>query len=237
MKFLIVTLTGACVCWAQAGLDRPQLGAMLDSSGRVRLVYGLPGSITLGPATLSGILSTACSAKLCLAKTESGIWSASGTTPAPNGPAIFALDGAAAFVYFPESRQFARWHEGQLDFLDFNIDGEVLSLRTTKENTIEVAVRQRNQVQIVSPELEVIDSLPANTRVVMLIKGGVLYATGDTVILQWSDGTETQFQASGVEAAFALGDGYVELRAGASTYAVRVERGREQLFLLPESAQ
>ncbi|MGD1094351.1 MAG: hypothetical protein ABSB35_20475 [Bryobacteraceae bacterium] len=236
MKFFIVVVMGVCA-WAQAELERPQLGTMLDSNGAVRPVFGLPGSITVGEATLTGVLSTTCSAKLCLAKTESGIWSASGMTSAPNGPAIFALDGTAAFVYFPETRQFARWYEGQLDFLDLDIDGKVLAFRAGKGNSIEIAVRQRNQVQVVDAGLEVIASLPADTRVVMLIKDGVLYAVGNTVILQRPDGTETRFQAPNVEAAFALGDGYIELRAGASTYAVRVDRGREQIFLLPEVGQ
>ena len=236
MKFFIVVVMGVCA-WGQAAVERPQLGAMLDASGALRPVYGLPGSIAVGTPTVTGVLSTACSAKLCLAKTDSGIWSASGTVSAPTGSAIFGLDGTAALVYFPESRQFARWYDGQLDFLRLEVEGEVLALRAVKGNTIELAVRQRNQVQIVGAQLEVLASLPGNTRVVTLIKDGVLFAADDTVLLQRSDGTETQFQAPGVEAAFALGDGYVELRAGPSNYAVRVERGREQIFLLPESAQ
>jgi hypothetical protein len=82
--------------WAQSGVQRPQLGKMLDPNGAVRTVYGIASSVTLGDAEMDRVLSVGCSNALCLAKTDAGIVSAAGTVAAPRGRALFAFDGAVA---------------------------------------------------------------------------------------------------------------------------------------------
>ncbi len=114
--FVLVSLT---VCaWAQSGIEVPAIGAMVDSSGALRPVEGVAGNFLLGPATLPGVISAACSRQLCLAKTDSKIVSPSGEVDAPAGPAVFGLSGSDAVVFFPETRTFARWHDDTLDPLD-----------------------------------------------------------------------------------------------------------------------
>jgi hypothetical protein len=247
MKVLFAATASLCawaVCaWAQTGLVRPQLGTMLDSSGAARPVYGVPGSVTLGDAAATGVLASACSRQLCLLKIDSALLSAAGSIPAPAGPAVFALDGVEAFVYFPESQQLAHWHGGQLDSTPLNVEGKILSLRVegrAESGKIEAVIRRGERVSIerISPDganLGITGSLPDDTRAAMLTgAGGVVFANRDTLVLLHADGTETRFEVAGAQAMFALGDGYVEVRAGSSTYAVRVDPGQERIFLLPE---
>jgi hypothetical protein len=235
MKIAIAMSLGACA-WAQSGLDRPTLGTMLDATGATRPVYGVAGSVTLGDVAATGVLSTACSQKVCLAKTDSSIISLTQSIDAPPGPALFALDGDAAFVYFPQSNRLARWHDGQLDPLDFDVDGEILSLRAV-QGTLEFAARRRTGVWIVRDGNSVVDSLPRATKLVMLLKSGVLFSVEDGLMLRRPDGAWVRFVVRGVEALLALGEDYVQIRAGGSTYALRVTPGREQLFLIPEPPQ
>ena len=92
---------------------------------------------------------------------------------------------------------------------------------------------------IVSPTDGTIpDSLPFTSALaaVLLIPNGVVYATSGALVFRKSDGSELIFPASGVTALFALGDGYVEARAGDILYTLRTIAGREQLFQLPQPA-
>jgi len=128
------------------GIERPQMGKMLDANGVVRTVYGIASSVTVGDAETTGVLSSACSSTLCLAKTDAGIVSTSGIAAAPAGPALFAFDGAVAWIWFQESRQLARWTEAaewNPDRHGGNIDGEVLSIGVNA-GSVQFAVRRLN---------------------------------------------------------------------------------------------
>ena len=126
--FLLFAMAG----WAQ--IERPQLGLMLDTNGSVRPVYGAAGSATLGDPVLTGVLSFGCSARLCLMKTEAAIVASDGTSvAAPTGPAIFAMRGASAYIYFSDTQQWARWQDGQLEWIDF-VPGEAAGTTMTLED-------------------------------------------------------------------------------------------------------
>ena len=244
VAILIALLIGAGPARAQPGLVAPQLGAMLDFDGAVRPVFGVPASVTLGPRLASGVLSFACSKRQCLMKTDSALASSGGApfAPVPAGPAIIALDGDGAFVYFPRSKQLARWSEGQLDPVPLDVPGELLSIRAGPPGTIDAAFRRGDHVWIAHISLagagaSVTGALPDDTQLVMLIRDGVLFANRETLTLQRADGTELKFGLSGPRSAYALGDGYVEIRGTVGNYALRTDPGRERLFLLPEAAQ
>jgi len=231
---LIATIVFSAGCsWAQ--IEIPAMGAIADSSGALRQVKGVAGSFLLGPATVSGVLSAACSERLCLAKTDSKILSATGETDAPSGPAIFALAGSDAIVYFPEPGVFAHWHDDTLETLDWVVDGEVLSIRLHGK-VIEIALRREGQVWIVHPDGSVIDSIAEATGPVLLLPEGVLFATSDEVVFR-RDGTEARFEVAGVDSITAMGPHYAAIYAGndvgVAVYALRTEPGRESLFLLP----
>jgi hypothetical protein len=186
----------AALGWGQ--IERPQLGLMLDAKGAVRPVYGAAASATLGDPVLTGVLSFGCSAQLCLMKTEAAIIASDGTSAAaPTGTAIFTMDGASAYIYFPGNQKWARWRNGQLAWIAFAPGGAV------------------------------------STGAVMPLEDGSISATADHVALVRRDGSELDFAVAGVRQFFAMGKGYVQVAAKTGTWILRVEPGREQIFLLP----
>jgi hypothetical protein len=209
----------------------PRIGQMIDTGGKLRQVYGVAGSFVTGAPGRGRVLSAACSDRLCLSKTHSAIESPLGGTPAPPGPALFGLDGASAFVYFPQTRSFARWHDNSLDPLDWNLDGEVLSLRAS-DGQAEIAVRRQDTVWIVRPDGAVVDAVASPDGPVLLLAGGVLFTSGDKLILRRSDAHQVRLDLAGVEALSILGEHYAQVRTAVAIYALRIDPGRERLYLL-----
>jgi hypothetical protein len=230
MKILITFTICACA-WAQTGVVRPQLGKMLDASGAVRTVYGIAASVTLGAVEATGVLSSACSNTLCLAKTESGIVSAAGTVPAPVGPALFAFNGATAYVWFPQSQQLMLWQNGALSSLPLTIEGDVLSIGVTS-GALQFAVRRRSGVWIVNQDSSVISSLPDEAATVLLTPSGPAYATRSQIVFGG-----LQFPLTGVTAISQMSSSYLQVRASGVAYALRIDPGRETLFQLPGVSQ
>lgn len=218
MKTILPVFWAACA-WAQSGIETPAVGAVVDSSGILRPVQGVAGNFLLGRAIASGVLSAACSAEVCLAKTDSRIVSLSGETEAPSGPAIFGLDGSNAVIFFPHSRTFARWHDNTLDPLDWTVEGEVLSILLVNGQA-QIAVRREGD----------------SNRPVLLLPEGVLFATEEEIVLRRRDGTESRFQLADVETITRMGEHYAAILAGHTMYALRTDAGREQLYQLPGNA-
>jgi len=221
----------ALCAWSQSGIEVPSAGAIVDPSGALRPVEGVAGSFLLGPATMSGVLSAACSNRLCLLKTDSKVLSATGKVDAPPGPAIFGADGDGAIVFFPEPRTFARWHDNILDPLDWTVEGEILSVRAT-----EIAVRRDGYVWIVHPDDSVVDWIADTSGPVLLLKDGVLFATHDELVLRRRDASESRFELAGATSIAAMGAKYAAIQSGNVTYALRTEPERERLYLLPGTA-
>jgi hypothetical protein len=226
MKILTAFAISTCA-WAQSGINRPNLGKMLDSNGAIRTVYGIAASVTLGDPEITGVLSQACSRKFCLAKTETSIASSSGSVEAPAGPALFAFAGNTAFVWFVESRQLAEWQNGVLTPIDSSIDGEVLSIRSSA-GSVEFAVRRRSGAWLVKPDGSLVDSLPLSPGPLTLIAGGVVYATRDEIVIR-----DLRIPLDRVTSFSQMAADYLQVRAGGVDYALRVEKGRETLFQLP----
>ena len=207
---------------------------MIDANGQVRTVYGIAASVTLGDAEVAGVLSTGCSNTLCLAKTEAGIVSASGTTPAPEGPALFAFEGGDAYVWFPQSRQFAKWSNGTLTSQpspDSHGD-DVLSIGATS-GSIQFAVRRfRGDVWIVNQDGSVAGALRRAAGAVMLIPGGAVYATRQGIAIH-----DLEIPLEGVTAFSWMSASYLEVRARGVNYALRIDPGRETLFQLPGASK
>jgi len=278
----------ACAQDTSKQIQQPQLGAMLTGDGAPRSVFGVTGSVTLGDAPSGGdptsgsvpsILSMGCSRRMCLMKTDSALVSSAGSVvgsmpvvDAPAGPALFWFEGSptagqSALVYFPRSRQLARWQDGQLSPVDFDVTGEILSIGEATDGTLQFAVRNRAGTWIVRNSDVIVESLQgAGSELagpVLLLHGGVLFATSDGLILRRPDQSELVFQLGPVEAELPsttaseprpsgsgapslapialswLGENYVQVRVrgsgGAdSNYALRVDLGHERLFLLPE---
>ena len=230
MSRLLSIFYAFCLCafcaGAQSGIEVPAVGVIVDSSGALRQVQGVAGSFLLGPASVPGVLSAACSEQLCLVKTDSKILSATGEANAP-GPAIFSLRSEDAIVFFPETRTFAHWHNNALEPLDWAVEGDVLSIQRDQ-----IAVRRDGQVWIVDPDGSVVDSIPDASGPVLLLPNGVVFASKDEIVLRQND-IEVRFELADAQSITAMGPHYAAIRTDGAIYALRIDSGRESLFLLP----
>jgi hypothetical protein len=232
MKILLFGLMTACA-WGQ--IESPQIGVMLDVNGRARPVTGAPAAAVVGTAWFDGaVLSLACSAGECVAKTETALFTSGGVVvDAPSGAAIIALDASspgAAYVYFVENGTLARWTGSQLIPMDFAPGGDVLALRAVP-GRFEYAVERDGEIWIGGT------SLGAANSVLLLDGGGALLASDGQVRLVRPDGTELDFAVGGVGGFVGgfirMSDQFVQVITDTGMWALDIESGHEQIFLLP----
>lgn len=233
MRILLLALISVCA-WAQ--IESPQIGVMLDVNGRARPVSGAPAAAVAGTPWFDGaIISLACSGQGCVAKTESALFTSAGVVvDAPPGVAIIALDPSApgcAYVYFVESGKLARWTGNQLVPMDFAPEGDVLSLRAVAGG-FEYAVERDGEIWTGGKNLGAANS------VLLLNDGSALLASDGQVRLLRSDGTELDFAVGGSVGGFIrMSDQYVQVITDSGMWALDVEPGHEQIFLLPGVSQ
>jgi hypothetical protein len=206
---------------------------MIDRQQFLRPVYGVGGVFHVETPVAAHVISSACSRSLCFAKTNFALLSGGFVTPAPPGIAMIAIDTAGATIYFPSTQQFGRWQNGALTMLDLSVNGTVVSLGSGSSGLM-TAVERSGVIWIVSADGLILDSLPQGAETALLTAGGIVYSTSTALILRRGDGSELSFPVSGVSTLLALGDGYVEARAGSVIYALRTIASREQLFQLPQ---
>jgi hypothetical protein len=232
MKILLVVLMSVCA-WGQ--IESPQLGVMLDVNGRARPVSGAPAAAVVGTPWFDGaIISLACSAQGCVAKTEAALFTSGGVVvDAPPGAAIIALDPTspgAAYVYFVESGKPAKWTGRELVAMDFAPGGDVLSLRAVAGG-FEYAVARDGEVWIGSKNLGAANS------VLLLDGGGALLASDGRVRLLRPDGTELDFAVTSagsfIGGFIRMSDRYVQVITDSGMWVLDIAPGREQIFLLP----
>ena len=229
MKLLLFFLLNTCT-WAQ--LQHPSIGVMLDENERARPVTGTAAAGALGKPIFHGaVISLACSAQICLAKTESAWVSSSGeTVDAPPGAALIAFVGDSAYLYFVETRQLGFWSAGQLNTIDFAPGGDVLSLRATTDG-FEYAIARDDGIWVGN------QNLGAANAVLLLDGGGALLAANGQVRLLRPDGTEVDFTVAGADGFIGgflrMSDRYVQVITDSGMWVLGVEPGREQIFLLP----
>jgi len=72
-----------------------------------------------------------------------------------------------------------------------------------------------------------------STGTVMPLEDGSIVAAADHIAVVRRDGTELDFAVAGVRQFFAMGKGYVQAVTDTGMWILRVEPGREQIFLLP----
>jgi hypothetical protein len=235
MKMLLFSLFFSVLTpctWAQ--IESPQIGIMLDVNGRARPVSGALAAAVVGTPWFDGaVISLACSAEGCVAKTESALFTPAGVVvDAPPGAAIIALDATspgAAYVYFVESGKLARWTGSQLVPMDFAPGGDVLALRAVAGG-FEYAVERDGEIWIGGKSLGVANS------VLLLNGGGALLASDGQVRLLRSDGSELDFAVgtgSFVGGFIRMSDQYVQVITDAGMWALDIGPGQEQICLLP----
>lgn len=222
------------IAWAQS-LQAPQVGLMIDSEGHARPVFGVAASVTVAAPTASGVLTSACANGFCVLKTAVSIFAGGVESTAP-GPAMVVIDGASALIYFPESRRLVRWQAGSLGPVPFDVDGEIVGLRSVA-GAMQFAVRRGGVTWIEDSSENALDSLPAPSGPVLLLPNAAIYTDGEQIVLRRFDGSELRFDAPGAQSMLAMEANYVEVRAGKVSYALRVDPGHERIFELPEPTQ
>lgn len=211
-------------------IEQPRIGVMLDQHGDARAVIGVAGSATVSEPLWTGVQALACSSTGCFAKTQTALLSSAGEVlDAPDGAAILALEGSSVYAYFPDAPRLVHWRDGQLEPLDFTSGGEVLDLRVV-HGQVEYAARRADGVWVE-------DWYVGEANAAILVDQRILLATAEQVRLVRPDGTETDFPVAGVTSFVRMSDSYVELITPHGMWALRIEPGREELFLLPGVAQ
>ena len=114
--------------------------------------------------------------------------------------------------------------------MDFAPGGDVLSLRAVAGG-FEYAVEREGKIWIGNK------SLGAANSVYLLDDGGPLLASDGQVRLLRPDGTELDFAVTGVGGFVGgfvrMSDQYVQVITDAGMWALDIEPGHEQIFLLP----
>jgi hypothetical protein len=234
MKFTMLLTCG--VAWAQGTIDPPRMGVMVDGFAHARPVFGVSASVSLGEAFAGAVVASSCSDSWCIFKTRDAIGAGGVLTKAPPGPALLAIDGATALMYFPLFHMLARWRDGTLEPVAMNVTGTIVGLRSNA-GLAQFAVRRNAVTWIVDADNQAIDSIPSASGPVILLPGATIYTDGDDVVLRRADGSELRFPAPGARSFLAMATNYVQIRAGQSSYALRIDPGHERIFELPEPAQ
>jgi hypothetical protein len=214
------------------------MGVMVDGFGRARPVFGVSASVTVGDPVGTGVVGSACSDSLCVLKTFGSIVANGVQTPSPPGTALVAIDGQTALLFFPRLQTLVRWQAGQIQPLALNVTGNIVALRSTA-GVAQFAVQRDGATWIVDAAGQAIDCLPSASGPLLLPATGAIYTDGDDVVLRRSDGSELRFPVPGVESFSAMSfsttaANYVQIRAARSSYALRIDWGRERIFQLPE---
>ena len=220
MKLLLLSTTFVAFALAQPQMITPEQGLMLDHTGTLRPVIGMAQTFTTGDPVQNGVLSASCGKSLCVIRTADSN---------PPGPALISIERDSALLYFPSTRLYARLRGGQLTTLDWSVTGDVLALRGER-----IVVKRDGEVRVVTPAGAVLASLPRETTAALLLQGLMIYSTPDALVLSRPDGSESRFDVSGVTSLTQIGERYVQVTTADSTYALRIEAGKEQLALLPE---
>jgi hypothetical protein len=84
------------------------LGEIIDRQGSLRTVSGVPGSFLRDAERANGVLASACSRTLCVAKLKDSVLAGDALVSAPPGSALIAINGSEAVLYFSAEQQFAR---------------------------------------------------------------------------------------------------------------------------------
>lgn len=230
------------LAWAQSGgINPPQMGVMVDRFEQARPVSGVSASVTLGNPVATAVLGSACLDSFCVLKTWGGMLVNGVPASAPAGPALVAIDGQSALLYFSRSQELLRWQAGELQPVAMNITGNVVAFQSTG-GVLQFAVQRNGATWIVDSNNQALDSLRAASGPVLLTAAGTVYTDSGDVVLRRRDGSELRFPIAGVQSILAMslsskGANYVQIRSARASYVLRIDFGSERIFQLPEPPQ
>jgi len=257
MKAILVLCTAAACAWAQPSITPPQIGFAQDKTHLLRSVLGVAGNFQLGDPAGTEVISASFSGTLGFQKTDSAllVFDATGnvifSADAPAGPALFAFTEKAnvGLAYLLSSQALFEWSGIDLLTLPFDTDalsGKVLSIGQPSSAYAALLVQRDDglwmlRVCLSSGAIEAARALPGMAAPAFLLSdGGILYSDADGIAVQHADGTEAHLKSRLARDKHVqqMGAGWLEARDdNGRRIAIRVQPGREQVYLLPEAGQ
>lgn len=254
----IVCLISACA-QAQTGIAVPRAGCYRDRGGAFRPLGGTAGSFLPGDAAATGVVSAACSESVSVVKTERTLelldagLRITGSWQAPAGQVLIGLPrrGTGALVYLNETNQLVRlqpggppralpdaWRQSGL------FEDTPLAIGSPDATHMDAVVQTSSggflaRVSLLTGAVSTWVALPdLNGPAVLMRDRSVIYAAGSNLVI-FEHGTEPRslaLPAKPISIELA-GDAWVavQLDDGSPLLAVRVERGREAVFRIPEA--
>lgn len=228
------------VAVAAAQLAVPRLGCIVDEEQRLRPVLGVAGNFLMGKAEAEGVIAAACSGDMSLLKREDSLEVRTrggvASWPAPPGPALFGLsrDGAAALVYFPESKEWFRVRASSLVRLP-PLEGDVVAIGNPQRPA--AVVRRADGLWFAGADERPVPE-GVSEPLLLLPDGNILFSRGKELVLAGRDETERCFPLPAPAAALEwMGRGWVrvKLTPGDGHLAFALD-DRNDLFRLPEVA-
>jgi len=227
MRSLLLCLV-VCVASGQI-IEPPKLGCLRDRNQQLRTAAGVAGSFLIGAPERGGILSAGCSGRVRLVKTATAVFLLDQANrilegrAAPPGPARFTFspDGSPDLVYFPETGEAWRWKNGEMLQIDAPPmrapDGSRIRLEP-QDVVIERDGEPEVRLPLPAPLADARGSealIPSRDRA-PLGRGAVV----NTSVLEMEWMSEEWI--------------HLRTREGEPMLALRIARGRERIFVLPE---
>jgi hypothetical protein len=248
-RILLSVIAMACLARAQTP-ETPRFGWLRDASGLLRPLQGFAANFVTGEARESGVLSVASSGTWALAKTARELivfdqaGAEAGRLAAPDGNALFAfaLNGAPAAAFFPETGLLLLWSGGRFETAGWKTgrDEEVLAVACPGGGVISFLVRRGDAVWRVDravPDGQVTreQALPgAGAPALLRPDGSVLYADGRALVLRSPQATEQRVELPGtVTALNEMAGDWVCARLADRQVVVSFSGARPRVFELP----
>ena len=105
-----------------------------------------------------------------------------------------------------------------------------------EEPVTDTLERRGDVVFVLRSDGAVLDTLPSATGPVLITAHGAVFVDGD-LVLRRPDASEVRFALSGVVALRVMSTDWVQVTTSGGSYALRVESGREVLFVLPATTR
>ncbi|MBM3745164.1 MAG: hypothetical protein FJW34_05150 [Acidobacteria bacterium] len=235
-------------------LATPRAGCLLDRTGRIRWVLGLPGSFLLSAPSGSGVLAAGCGEGFAVVKTADSLeWlDAAGqpvrSWPAPPGQALFGLaaDRAEAVVYLPETGQWFLATEGHLRPLPVTLGGaEALAVALGGDGSVAAVVRRLGRLWAVrfAPDgyiREERELAEAVAPILIREDGALVWGDGEGIVIEAGSGARRRVALPAAPAELAAtGERGIRVRlaTGQGQLFVRLDEGRDEICRLPEAGQ
>jgi hypothetical protein len=238
---------------AAQSFSPPVVGVMATQKGELRPIYGLAGNLIVGGALRDDVRTFAFSGRYGLAKTANQVLlldskaALLASFEAPEGDALFAFgeDGKPSLCYFPQSRELCRIGDDGFCTEPLPTDqygDEIIALQDMSHDMAKLIVRReavlvQETISLQNGEILAQENLdiPPDTPIAA-VRGGILFSTGEVVVLLRDNGSREHFPISGVVRSFQpIGKGWMKVDLVDEIVALKMT-GAGEVYFLPDEA-